>query len=132
VTEVGQVLSVGDGIAASTASTTSKPAKWWSSRTACGAYAGVNRKSVTLAAQALQREGLIDYRRGRMQILNRRGLEEASCECYAAIKESFSLIPFPHAVLRLHTDGNSRDPSGFITSMVHSGSLLKSRLSNLI
>jgi hypothetical protein len=52
------------------------------------------------AAQALQRDGLIDYRRGTMQILNRRGLEEASCECYAAIKESFndSLIPFPHAV----------------------------------
>jgi len=38
VSEVGQVLSVGDGIAASTASTTSSPAKWSSSRTAPAAW----------------------------------------------------------------------------------------------
>ena len=50
---------------------------------------GVNRKSVTLAAQALQREGLITYRRGKMQVLNRPGLEKASCECYAIVKERF-------------------------------------------
>ena len=47
---------------------------------------GVNRKSVTLAAQALQREGLINYHRGTIQVLDRFGLEKASCECYAVVK----------------------------------------------
>ena len=47
---------------------------------------GVNRKSVTLAAQALQREGLINYHRGTIQVLDRPGLEKASCECYAVVK----------------------------------------------
>jgi len=61
---------------------------------------GVNRKSVTLAAQALQTAGLIEYRRGKMQVLDRPGLEEASCECYSVIKERFAafLKPPPHAV----------------------------------
>ena len=61
---------------------------------------GVNRKSVTLAAQALQREGLIDYHRGLMQILDRPGLEKASCECYAIVKKRFDdfLSPPSYAV----------------------------------
>jgi hypothetical protein len=46
---------------------------------------GANRKSVTLAAQSLQLAGLISYRRGRIQVLDRRGLEKASCECYAIV-----------------------------------------------
>jgi len=44
---------------------------------------GANRKSVTMAAQALQTAGLISYRRGKIQIVDRAGLEKASCECYA-------------------------------------------------
>jgi CRP-like cAMP-binding protein len=60
---------------------------------------GTNRKSVTLAAQALQREGLIIYHRGIMQILDRPGLEKASCECYAIVKKRFDdfLKPPPYA-----------------------------------
>jgi CRP-like cAMP-binding protein len=50
---------------------------------------GVNRKSVTLAAQSLQTAGLISYRRGTMQVSDRSGLEKASCECYATVKERF-------------------------------------------
>jgi Mn-dependent DtxR family transcriptional regulator len=50
---------------------------------------GVNRKSVTLAAQVLQKAGLIEYRRGKMQVLDRPGLEKASCECYAVVKKRF-------------------------------------------
>ena len=50
---------------------------------------GVNRKSVTLAALALQKAGLITYRRGKMQVLDRPGLEKASCECYAIVKKRF-------------------------------------------
>jgi CRP-like cAMP-binding protein len=50
---------------------------------------GTTRTSVTLAARALQSEGLIIYRRGNMQVLDRSGLEKASCECYAIVKQRF-------------------------------------------
>ena len=44
---------------------------------------GVRRVGITSAAGALQRRGLIDYRRGVLSIRDRRGLETASCPCYA-------------------------------------------------
>jgi CRP-like cAMP-binding protein len=56
---------------------------------------GANRKSVTLAAQAMQAAGLISYRRGKIQVLDRLGLEEASCECYAIVKERFDAFLKP-------------------------------------
>jgi CRP-like cAMP-binding protein len=61
---------------------------------------GANRTSITIAAQSLQNAGLISYRRGTMQILNRAGMEKASCECYAVVKERFDafLNPPPTAV----------------------------------
>ena len=56
---------------------------------------GANRKSVTLAAQSMQAAGLISYRRGKIQILDRPGLEKASCECYAIVKERFDAFLSP-------------------------------------
>jgi CRP-like cAMP-binding protein len=56
---------------------------------------GTTRESVTLAAQALQREGLIIYRRGNIQVLDRPGLEKASCECYAIVKKRFDAFLTP-------------------------------------
>jgi len=56
---------------------------------------GTNRKSVTLAAQSMQTAGLISYRRGKMQVLNRQGLEMASCECYAIVRERFDAFLKP-------------------------------------
>src|SRR5471032_2261165 len=56
---------------------------------------GANRKSVTVAAQALQTAGLISYRRGKIQIVDRAGLEKASCECYAIVKERFDAFLTP-------------------------------------
>jgi CRP-like cAMP-binding protein len=50
-------------------------------------HLGANRTSVTLAAAALQRAGLINYRRGKVSIRDRDGLEESSCECYRAIRD---------------------------------------------
>lgn len=43
---------------------------------------GVQRSAVTLAAGALQAQGLIHYSRGRITIISRAGLEAASCGCY--------------------------------------------------
>lgn len=42
---------------------------------------GVRRVGVTTAAVALQRLGLIEYRRGEIAVLDRRGLEAAACSC---------------------------------------------------
>jgi CRP-like cAMP-binding protein len=58
---------------------------------------GVNRTSVTLAAQSLQKHGLISYRRGMMQVRDRVGLEAASCECYGVVKARFDDFLMPPA-----------------------------------
>ena len=46
---------------------------------------GATRPSVTLAAAALRRAGLITYARGRVTIVDRAGLEETACECYEIV-----------------------------------------------
>ena len=56
---------------------------------------GANRKSVTLAARSLQTAGLISYRRGRIKVIDRPGLEKATCECYAIVKERFDAFLKP-------------------------------------
>ena len=58
---------------------------------------GANRTSVTLAAQSLQNAGFISYRRGLMQVKDRAGLENASCECYAVVRERFDAFLAPPA-----------------------------------
>ena len=50
------------------------------------AILGTDRPSVSLAAQMLQKKGIIDYKRGKIVILNPRKLESASCECYRVIR----------------------------------------------
>src|SRR5580698_4178295 len=68
---------------------------------------GANRKSVTLAAQALQNAGLITYHRGNITVLNRPGLEKASCECYAVVRERFDAFLTPPATA-VQGDTNGR------------------------
>lgn len=60
-----------------------------------GYMLGVRRASVTVAMGALQRAGLLTYRRGIVTILDRPGLEAASCECYAIIRHAFAELPDP-------------------------------------
>jgi CRP-like cAMP-binding protein len=50
-----------------------------------GQMLGVRRPSVSLAGAALQDAGLIKYTRGRIALVNRTGLEAASCECYGIV-----------------------------------------------
>jgi CRP-like cAMP-binding protein len=50
---------------------------------------GVLQHSISLAAVELQRQKLIEYSPGNITVLNRSGLEKASCGCYAAVQERF-------------------------------------------
>jgi CRP-like cAMP-binding protein len=55
---------------------------------------GVYRPTVTLVARSLQAAGLIRYRRGVIEVLNRASLEEVSCECYRAVRTQYErLLP---------------------------------------
>ena len=51
---------------------------------------GVHRPTVTNAARALERAGLIARGRRRVSILDRQGLEGASCECYQLVRRRFT------------------------------------------
>jgi CRP-like cAMP-binding protein len=53
---------------------------------------GVRRAGVTVAAGVLQRLGLITYSRGKVTVLDRQGLEKASCECYAIVRAHFEKV----------------------------------------
>jgi CRP-like cAMP-binding protein len=53
---------------------------------------GVRRQTVSIIAGSLQKAGLITYRRGIVRILNRKGIEDCTCECYAAMKASYDQI----------------------------------------
>ena len=55
---------------------------------------GVRREGVTEAAVALQRAGLMSYRRGHITVVDRPGLQQRSCECYAVVKAEYDrLLP---------------------------------------
>jgi len=56
---------------------------------------GVRREGVTEAAGKLQDEGLIEYRRGRIRVLDRRRLEARVCECYSVVKREYERL-LPH------------------------------------
>lgn len=53
---------------------------------------GVRRAGITKAAGVLQKKKLISYSKGRLRILDRRGLEATTCECYQSSKEVYKKI----------------------------------------
>ena len=55
---------------------------------------GVRREGITEAAGRLQKEGVINYRRGHITVLDRQGLEAQVCECYKVVKKEYDrLLP---------------------------------------
>lgn len=53
---------------------------------------GVRRSSVTVTAGTLQQAGIIQYKRGKIKILDQKALEEVSCECYDDLKANYSRL----------------------------------------
>ena len=55
---------------------------------------GVRRPSVTIVMGALHKAGVIDYGKRMTRVVNRKGLEAMSCECYGVVKGHFDrLLP---------------------------------------
>ena len=65
---------------------------------------GVRREGVTEGALKLQKAGLIQYARGRIVVLDRKGLEARTCECYAVVKREYDRL--------LPTVSQDRNPRG--------------------
>jgi len=60
---------------------------------------GVRREGVTEAAGKLRKAGLISYQRGHLEILDRKGLEARSCECYRVVRREYDRL-LPHTTAR--------------------------------
>jgi CRP-like cAMP-binding protein len=63
---------------------------------------GVRREGVTEAAGKLQQQGVIEYHRGRIEVLDRPQLEKLACECYAVVKQETDRL-LPHLSARQTT-----------------------------
>jgi CRP-like cAMP-binding protein len=60
---------------------------------------GVRREGVTEAAGKLQKAGLIRYQRGHIIVLDRKGVEQRTCECYAVVRHEYErLLPANTAI----------------------------------
>lgn len=62
-----------------------------------GHMLGTPRSTVTLAAGILQKAGLVDYSRGKLNVCDRQGLEKVACECYAMVRKEFDRLGIPSA-----------------------------------
>jgi CRP-like cAMP-binding protein len=66
---------------------------------------GVRREGITEYAGELQRAGLIQYRRGHITVIQRSGLENRVCECYAVVKKEFERLLPPAQAARKSMSG---------------------------
>ena len=53
---------------------------------------GIRRAGVTVAAKSFKDSGVIHYRRGSIQVVDRKGLEELACECYQVVKAEYERV----------------------------------------
>jgi CRP-like cAMP-binding protein len=75
-----------------------------------GEMLGVRRTSVTAVAHTLQEAGLIKYARGKIQIIDAKGLQESACECYGSVKSLYERLIGPPAKIAQRMR-SSPDPS---------------------
>jgi len=70
---------------------------------------GVHRATMIRVARPLQERGLLSYRRGRIRFLDQAGLEDAACECHAAVARHFACV-LPEVVPQLVAAAAGTDP----------------------
>ena len=75
-----------------------------------GQMLGVQRTSISIVAGALQKAGLIRYRRGHIKILDVDGLKEGACECYETVKAHYDLMLTPAIRSDGHGDRAQESP----------------------
>ena len=83
---------------------------------------GVRREGITAAAGKLQAAGLIQYRRGRITVLDRPALESRVCECYATVKTELDrLVPrhVPTPVVRAPLRRRNAEPDSALVATAH-------------
>ena len=86
---------------------------------------GVRRESITAAAGKLQAAGLIQYRRGRITVLDRAALESRVCECYATVKAELDrLVPrrMPASIMRSPLRCPPATPDSGLVATAHAAS----------
>jgi CRP-like cAMP-binding protein len=83
---------------------------------------GVRRASVSITASVLQKAGLIHYVRGKIDVLDRAGLEHGSCECYDVVRKELERMLCDDAVaVATHTASDGNFPSPKVSNK-HPGS----------
>jgi CRP-like cAMP-binding protein len=89
---------------------------------------GVRRESITAAAGKLQAAGLIQYRRGRITVLDRAALESRVCECYATVKAELDrLVPrrIAPTILRAPLRRPAAEPETALVATAHAAERLR-------
>ena len=87
-----------------------------------GNMLGVRREGVTGEASKLQAAGLIQYRRGRVKVVDRTGLERLACECFGVMKDEYERL-LPGMVYDKHEPEHllhSNSVTNIKTSEIHS------------
>jgi hypothetical protein len=70
---------------------------------------GIRREGVTESARRLRNAGVIRYARGHISVLDRRGLEQRSCECYEVIKKEYERL-LPRGITATSALSSDRPP----------------------
>ena len=91
---------------------------------------GVRREGVSTAAFRLQKDGLIRYSRGCIEVLDRAGLERRACECYGVVRRECSrLLPSAASTAAVSTvTASTRHPDVAVEAVLASSTLAAQRI----